>query len=116
MEVKETFDRILDLTGDLIETKKDVIIIKFVESSTKAASLTILGAISLVTAALILLFLGLGCAWWIGNYFGSITIGFFIVGGVFILLLLLLIALSKGTILPGIRNQIIRNLYENQDL
>lgn len=111
--VKETLDRILDLTSDVVESQKGLIVIKLVENSTKVASQSIFGAVSLVLIAIILVFLGLGLVWWIGESLNDIKAGFFIVGGAFILLLLTLMLLGKRVILPSIRNILIRKIYED---
>jgi hypothetical protein len=115
MEVKERLDRILDLAGDVAETEKDRLIIKFMEGATKAASTAILGVVVLLVGVLILMFVGLGFAWWIGRHYGN-SVGLFIIGGVFSALVTTLILLANNTILPAIRNLIIRKIYEDQEL
>jgi hypothetical protein len=111
--VKESLDRILDLSGDLVETQKDLLIIKLVENSTKAASASILGSFGLSLTVIVLIFLGLGCSWWIGESLDNIKLGFFIVGGIYALLLTIMLMSGKTVIIPAIRNLLIRKLYED---
>jgi hypothetical protein len=43
---------------------------------------------------------------------GNMKVGFFIVGGVYALVFLILILISKKMLLPSLRNMIIKKIYE----
>jgi hypothetical protein len=60
----------------------------------------------------VLLFAAAGLAWWLGDIIHHRAGGFFIVAGGFLLIICILLLIRKSTILPRLRNQIVRKLYE----
>jgi hypothetical protein len=111
-EEKKSGEKILDLAGDMVENYRNLITIKVVEHSSLAGASSILGILLMVVAVFILLFGGIGCAWWVGEALGNMKVGFFIVGGVYALVFLILILISKKMLLPSLRNMIIKKIYE----
>jgi len=79
-------------------------------------------AASAVTVLIGALFLGLfffqfvflGLAWWMGSLLNSTAAGYFIIAGVFLVIIILLFALRKKYIAPLIRDAIIRIVYEQK--
>ncbi|HEY0432794.1 MAG TPA: hypothetical protein VGC95_02905, partial [Chitinophagaceae bacterium] len=61
---------------------------------------------------LVILFLSLGLAWWLGAVVNNRAGGFFIVGGFYLLVLVFIAALGKKTVIPLLRNIITRIIYE----
>jgi hypothetical protein len=110
--IKEKFENIADQTQDLVETGYKIAILEGTEQVTKVVSTTIVISILLLLLNFLILFLGLGIAWWIGDLLNDIKIGFFIVGGFYLLLLILILTLGKKTIVPFFRNMIIKKIYE----
>jgi len=111
-EEKKSGEKILDLAGDMVENYRNLITIKVVEHSSLAGASSTLGILLMVVAVFILLFAGIGCAWWVGEELGNMKVGFFIVGGVYALVFLILILISKKMLLPSLRNMIIKKIYE----
>ncbi|HTE28861.1 MAG TPA: hypothetical protein VK666_00695 [Chryseolinea sp.] len=105
-------DSLVDAAGDLIETYRNLITMRIVEQTSLGASVSILGIIVLVVTLLILLFAGLGAAWWIGDALHNMKAGFFIVGGFYVLVLIISMLVANSVIIPGLRNLIIRKIYE----
>jgi hypothetical protein len=105
-------ERWVDIGSDLVEAYRDLITIKIVEHTSKGASLSVVGLVSLVLAMFMLLFIGLGSAWWLGERLNDMKAGFFIVGGVYTLVLIVVIATWKKLLVPRIRNLIIKKMYE----
>jgi hypothetical protein len=108
----ERQDNLVDAAGDLIETYRDLITVKIVEHTSAGASISIVGIISLLIIVFVLLFSGLGAAWWIGDTMDNMKAGFFIVGGFYTLVLIIVLAMAKTVIIPGIRDTIIKKIYE----
>jgi len=108
----ERQDSIVDAAGDLIETYRELITVRIVEHTSMGASISIVGIISLLIVVFVLLFSGMGVAWWIGDQMDNVKAGFFIVGGFYTLLLIILLATAKSLLIPGIRNLIIKKMYE----
>lgn len=111
-EEKKSGEKILDLAGDMVENYRNLITIKVVEHSSLAGASSILGILLMVVTVFILLFAGIGFAWWVGEALGNMKVGFFIVGGVYAIILLILILISKKMLLPSLRNMIIKKIYE----
>lgn len=110
-EEKKSGEKILDLAGDMVENYRNLITIKVVEHSSLAGAASILGIFLLVVAVFVLLFAGIGFAWWLGETLGNMKAGFFIVGGIYSVILLILILISKKILLPSLRNTIIKKIY-----
>jgi hypothetical protein len=111
-EEKKSGEKILDLAGDMVENYRNLITIKVVEHSSLAGAASILGIFLLVIAVFVMLFAGIGFAWWLGEELSNMKAGFFIVGGIYTIILLILILISKKTLLPSLRNMIIKKIYE----
>ncbi len=105
-------ERFVDIGSDLVEAYRNLITIKIVEHTSMGASVSITGLLSLVIAMFVLLFAGLGSAWWLGESLNDMKAGFFIVGGIYVLILIILLATSRKVIVPLIRNLIIKKIYE----
>ncbi len=111
-ETKNTSEKIVDAVGDWIETYRNILAIKIVERASQGASVSILGMVALLTGIFILLFIGLGAAWWVGESLDNMKAGFFIVGAVYLTILIIILAMAKKVLIPAIRNLIIRKIYE----
>jgi hypothetical protein len=111
-EQKKTSERLVDAVGDWVETYRNLLTIRIVEQASQGASVSILGILSAVVLIFLLLFLGLGSAWWVGEAMENMKAGFFIVGGFYAVVFITILALAKKTIIPGIRNMIIKKIYE----
>lgn len=112
MEDAERQDSVVDAAGDLIETYRDLITVRIVDHTSMGASISIVGLISLLITVFVLLFAGMGAAWWIGDVMDNMKAGFFIVGGFYTFVLIVVLASAKSVIIPGLRNMIIKKIYE----
>jgi hypothetical protein len=108
----ERQDSVVDAAGDLIETYRDLLTVRIVEHTSMGASISIVGIISLLIIVFVLIFSGLGAAWWIGDEMNNMKAGFFIVGGFYTLILIAVLATAKSIIIPNVRNLIIKKIYE----
>lgn len=105
-------EKLLATAGEMIETYRDLVSLTVVENASNVAAFSVVGIVSLVFACLTLLFGGLGLAWWIGESMNNMKAGFFIAGGGFLFFLLIVLLLAKSSLLPIIRNLVIKNVYE----
>lgn len=108
----ERQDSMVDAAGDLIETYRNLITVRIVQHTSAGASISIVGIISLLIIVFVLFFSGLGVAWWIGDSLNNMKAGFFIVGGFYTLILLIVLATAKTVLIPNIRDLIIKKIYE----
>ncbi len=111
-EEKNGAEKWLDGVGNLIETYRDLAIVRTVEHTSRGAALMVMGILSLVLILCIMIFGGLGAAWWLGEAMQNKTGGFLIVGGTYLLLLTISLLLAKSVIVPFIRNIIIKQIYD----
>jgi hypothetical protein len=102
----------VNASSDLISAYRDLITIKAIEYTSLGASRSVVGLLSLILALFVLLFLGFGSAWWLGEVMDNIKAGFFIVGGIYTLAFILILLTSSKVLVPGIRNYIIKKIYE----
>lgn len=106
-------DGLIDAVGDMVETYRGIAKLHLVENAAVGGSLSILGMLLLVTGVFILLFAGLGAAWWIGDALQNMKAGFFIVGGFYLIVFVVMLLTAGSVILPWLRNIIVRKIYEN---
>ena len=111
-EEKSNTEKWVNQMTELVEDYRSLIAIRMTEHSSLAISLSIMGILSVIIAVFILLFAGLGAAWWLGEYLNNIKAGFFIVGGFYTVLFVLLLLTSQKIWIPRIRNIIIKKIYE----
>ena len=108
---KKSVEKIADATEDIIETYRKLIAINLVEYTSLGASASAVGIVYLIFIVFVLLFVGLGSAWWLGESLRNMKAGFFIVSGAFIFILAILMLMGKKKIIPLIRNLIIKEIY-----
>ncbi|AYB29846.1 hypothetical protein [Chryseolinea soli] len=111
-EPKKSAEKIVEAAADLVETYRNLITVRVVEQTSLGASVSIVGILLLLVAGFILLFMGVGLAWWAGETLDNMKAGFFIVGGFYAVVLLVLLLTARKVILPNIRNLLIKKIYE----
>ena len=113
-ELKANAQSLKTHVGEYVSTYIELAKAKVTQGASNAAS-----AVTVLLGALFLglfffLFVFLGLAWWIGAALDSPAAGYFIVAGLFLLIIIILFALRKKYIAPLIRNAIIRIVYEQK--
>jgi hypothetical protein len=111
-ENKNTSEKLVGAVSNWIDTYRNILTMRAVENSSQGASISIFGIFAALVAVFILLFSGLGAAWWIGEKLENMKAGFFIVGGAYAIVLIVLLLTAKKLLIPGIRNLIIKKIYE----
>lgn len=109
---KNTAENLASTAVELIESYRNLIALKVTEHTSLGISLSVVGILSMMLAVFVFLFIGLGSAWWLGEYLQDMKLGFFIVGGIGSLLLAILVATSQKVWIPKIRNRIIKKIYD----
>jgi hypothetical protein len=102
----------VDSAAILVEAYRNLITIRVVDHTSLGISISIVGILSLIVAVFVLLFTGLGSAWWLGESLSNMKAGFFIVGGVYTVVFIILVLTSRKVLVPRIRNLIIKNIYD----
>ncbi len=109
---KNSTDIWVNSITDLIDSYRNLISVKVVEHTSLGISSSIIGILALIIGVFVLLFMGIGTAWWLGEYLNNIKVGFFIVGGFYTVLFGLLLWTSQKIWIPRLRNSIIKKIYE----
>lgn len=112
--LKNQIDKVTESTTETFGNYYNLAKITVNEKITKILSAIIVGVAIGVLILMIFFFLSVGGAIWVGQLLGDIKWGYFIFGGFFILLLLLF-ALFKKSIIRGIRNLIVTALYSQEN-
>src|SRR5689334_2969278 len=103
-EVK-TPEKLKDNFTGLIDDYRDLLSIKLADHASRGLSASIIGGVKLIFVLFILLFAGIGTAWWYGEYAGNMKAGFFLVAALYTIIFLIML-LSQEALRPRIRNLI----------
>ena len=111
-EVKEETKDLLEHVTDYLETYYQLITINVVEKGINIASALINAIILGILGLFAFGCISLGIGWWIGDLVNSRVGGFFILAGVYIVIMLAILMMRKKTILPFLRNFLTKKIYE----
>ncbi|MBL7767866.1 MAG: phage holin family protein [Flavipsychrobacter sp.] len=106
---------LLEHGGELLDTYYRLTVVNATEKVAKASSVSVVAIAAAIFGLIVLFFGGIGLAWWIGESMENMKAGFFIVGGIFMILLVALLLFRKTLLVPLIRNQIIQAIYDKSD-
>jgi len=98
--------------SDLVETYYKLTLVTVTQKATNITSSVMAAVTTLFLFMITLVFLGIGVAWWLGDVVNSRAAGFFIVAGLFILIMVLLVVLRKKIVFPILKKAILKKLYE----
>lgn len=98
--------------GDLADTFYKLTVLKLTQKTTNIASGILLGVALGIFGFLIVLFLSVALALWLGDLINSRAGGFLLTAGIFVVLLAIIAVLRKKIVFPYIRNRIIRKIYD----
>lgn len=111
-DLKEKTADLVDHVGDVADTWYKLTMVNLTQKATNLSS----GLLALITISIlgmfVIMFLGIALCWWLGNIFENRALGFAAGAGVFLLVLLIVLALRKNIVYPYIRNLIIKKIYD----
>jgi hypothetical protein len=110
--LKQKTEDLTDHLGDYADTFLKITLLNVTEKAANIASSAITTIVLCGLGLFVLFFVGFGLAWWLGDMINSRTGGFMITGGLYLLLVILVVALRKKAIVPYLRNLITRKVYE----
>lgn len=115
MEEKYSLDNTAEHLKQYAEARWNLIRLDMTDKiSSTVSSLTSVILIGLLSL-FILLFLSIGVAWWIGQQNGNPSMGFFIVAGIYLFIVLILYFLRERLIKLPIVNLLINKLHNDED-
>ena len=110
--LKQKTQQLTEHLGDLLESYYRLGVINVTDKASGIASFTLTLLIISFMTLFVLLFLGFGLGWWLGEKLDNMLAGFAIVSAFFLSLIFIVIAFRKQLLLPVIRNIIIKSVYE----
>lgn len=110
--IQSKLDEFVTNSTDLGKTAYKLAKINAITKLTSTLASFIFTIISSVFLFLILLFVSIAIAFWLGEMFHSTPIGFLLVAGFYLVLFILLFLLKGKLILPWLRNKFVQKIYE----
>ncbi len=114
MEVPSKVENLIDHAKEYAENKLDLIALNVQDKASDVVSSIIAGLVLGIVSILILMFLSIGAAWWLGQILGSPSIGFFCIAGFYILLGIVVYSSREQLIRLPIINFLIKKINFNE--
>ena len=111
--ISDNLREIYDEVRNIADTRIDLFKLDMVEKLSKLIYLILLVLVILIIVSIILIFLSLTAAVFLGNLFGSASVGYMIITGFYILLFLIFLAYRKRWLLNPILRQITVVFFPN---
>lgn len=108
---EKTIETLFNKVEDYSKTSIELLKLNTIDKTADLVASLLTQMILFVVGMVFILLCSIGVAFWLGTYFDSTAIGFFIVGGFYLLVTLLFFSVRKGIKAP-IRQLIISNLTE----
>ena len=113
--LKEDAKDILNHAGDYAETFYKLNLLRLTKKVSDVASVVVNSLLIFFISLCILLFISFAGAWWLGDVVQNRPLGFLLIAGFYMLIILVLVLMRKKIISPFIRNTLIRKIYEEKD-
>jgi len=113
--LKEDAKDILNHAGDYAETFYKLNLVRLTKKVSDVASVVVNSLLIFFISLCILLFTSFAGAWWLGDVVQNRALGFLLIAGFYLLIILVLVLMRKKIISPFIRNTLIRKIYEEKD-
>lgn len=110
---RKIFDELIETTSELIENRVEIIRLTAIEKFSKLAGIIAIISIIALTSLLALIFLSFMAAHLFSEMFGSLFLGFGLVGLIYILLVLILYTYRNPLIKKPVTNFSIKILNES---
>ncbi len=101
-----------DHIGDLAQTLYRLAIVNVTQKASEIVSGAVVAILLAIFTFFILFFGGLALGWWLGTLLDNRALGFVLAAAFFLLLVLIVIVLKKKTIVPMIRNMVVKKIHE----
>jgi hypothetical protein len=111
-EFKLKAENLTKSVGDYFDTYYKLTVVKAADKATGIAASSLAGVAIVFLGIFVLFFLGIALGVWFGQLLNNAIAGYLLVAGVFLLLIVVLVALRKRIVFPFIRNLIVRKFYE----
>jgi hypothetical protein len=113
--MEEVKDKVEELSGhvkDYLGTLYELTALKLVQQLVNIATFAANSFLLIFFSLLVLMIGGIGLGWWLGDVMHSRAGGFLVVAGFYLVCLICLMTIMKKIIFSGIRNSILKKIYE----
>ena len=107
-DAKDLFDHGVDYLETFYRLKTITIAQKAIDIGSGAINAVIIGILAIFSFGAI----SFGIGWWLGNLVDNRAAGFFITGGLYVLIIAVIIIMRKKLIFPFLRNMLTKKIYE----
>lgn len=111
-DLKTKAEKISAQAKEYIDTLFKLTSAKIIQKIVQKSAVLIAGLMLVFFMVLAIFFLSLGLGLWLGDLLHNDIYGFLLVGGIYLLLVFILLLFRKKTLLPFLRNIIVRILYD----
>lgn len=111
-EIKEDAKDLFEHVTDYLETYYQLITVTIAQKGINIASAIINTVILAILGLFAFGLISLGLGWWLGNAINSRVGGFFLVAGIYVVIMVALMVMRKKVIFPFLRNLLTKKLYE----
>lgn len=112
MTYTESIKTLIDKSKDYLETKIELTRLKTIDKSADVLSTVVVTVSMLIVSFLLILFISLAIALFLGKMLGAYHYGFFIMGGFYAIILLLIYVNREKWIKTPIANELISKMLK----
>ena len=114
-ELKSKAGDLTDSITEYIQSYYKLTLLNAADKATSMAASTLAALTIAFLGIFVLLFGGIALAIWIGSLLDSPALGYLIVAGFFLLVIIIIVSLKEKIVFPVIRDTLINKLYEPND-
>lgn len=111
-EFKLKAENLTKSVGDYFDTYYKLTVVKATDKATGIAASSLAGLTVFFLSIFVLFFSGLALGVWLGQLLDSAVVGYLLVAGFYLFVMILLVLLRRKFVFPFIRNLIVRKFYE----
>jgi hypothetical protein len=112
-DIKTAAEHLTEHATDYVETYIKLALVNATQKATTIATASLTAIMLTLLGVFFMVFAGIGVAMWIGEATQNMKLGFFAVGGFFLLLALVFMAIRTKLVVPFVRDRIVGNVHEN---
>lgn len=103
---------IVELAHDYADTYINYAVANVTQKTADISASAAFGVVAGLIGFFVLMFLGIAASFWLGELVSSTALGFLIISGVYVLVLVLLFVTRKKFVFPLVRNLIVKSIYD----
>lgn len=107
-----SIENLIERTKSYAETRFSIIKLKAVDKTSEFAALVISYLVAILVFFIVFIFINVGLAYWLGKIIGGVHYGFFIVGGFYAVIGIILLKSRDKWLKIPIANGMIKKLFD----